>query len=228
MKRRKALNIIAGIMIIAGILLLLKEPFQNYLIKHTIKDNQITSLTKEEIQQNKEALATFDFDQAAQVDWNGVMEGYRNRTYLPVIGGISIPSIHLRLPVLKGLSNDNLYAGAGTMTSNQEIGKGNYALASHNILQPQMLFSDVQYMNTGDLIYLTDLEKISIYKVNYLEQVSPSRVELIEEVPDQTLITLVTCSNDVLMRWVCQGELIETVALEDATEEMALALGLDE
>lgn len=214
-------------MIVAGILLLLKEPFQNYLIKSTIKDNQVTTLTKEEIHQNNEVPADFSFDQAVNVDWDGVMEGYRNRTYLPVIGGLSIPSIDLRLPVLKGLSNDNLYAGAGTMTPDQEIGKGNYALASHNILQPGMLFSEVQYMEIGDYIYLTDLEKISVYKVTYLERVSPSRVELVDEVPDKKLITLVTCSNDVLMRWVCQGELVETVALEDASEEMAVALELD-
>ena len=227
MKQKKILNLIATIMIVAGILLLLKEPFQNYLIKNTIKDNQITSFTKEEIRENNEEPAIFDFDQAVQVDWDDVMEGYRNRTELPVIGGLSIPSIDLRLPVLKGLSNDNLYAGAGTMTANQQIGEGNYSLASHNILQPGMLFSDVQYMEIGDNIYLTDLEKISIYKVSYLERVSPSRVDLVEEVPNKSLITLVTCSNDVLMRWVCQGELVETVALEDATEEMVVALELD-
>lgn len=228
MKGRKKWDFLAVLLIAAGILFLLKEPVQNYLIRNITEQNQITDYTIEEIRQNEEVTGEFDFDQAVNVDWKSVMDSYRNRTNLPVIGGIAIPSIDLHLPILKGISNENIIAGAGTMSADQELGKGNYALASHNLVQEGVLFSDVQYMQLDDLVYITNMERIAVYRVTYLEQVSPSRVELVEEVPGKTLLTLVTCSNDTLMRWVCQAELVQTVELADATKEMAAALQLKE
>lgn len=56
--------------------------------------------------------------------------------------------------------------------------------------------------------------------------ISPTQVEVIEEVPGKEIVTLVTCSDDILMRWVVQGNLIEAVDRADATQEMADALGI--
>lgn len=225
-KSRKAARFFALLLIAAGLLLLMKEPIQNYLIRATVQQNRLNEYTVENLRQNETAEAVFAFDQTVPVDWETVLAGYRQRTELPVIGGIAIPSIQLQLPILKGIANENLIAGAGTMTPLQEIGKGNYALASHNLVQAGILFSDVQEMQIGDLLYVTDLEKIAVYQLTYLEQVSPARTELVEEIPGKTLLTVVTCSDDTLMRWVGQAELVEMVKQEEATAAMTAALQL--
>lgn len=225
--KKKWLTGLAVLLIVSGVLLLLKEPIQNYLIKQMVNQNQVTTVTAEVIRENEQVEAEFDFDQTVSVNWEQVLAGYQNRTDLPVIGGMAIPSIELQLPILKGLSNENLIAGAGTMTPDQVMGEGNYALVSHNVVRPGVLFSDVQYMSIGDLIYLTDLENIYIYEVNRLEMISPTQVEVVEDVPGKQIVTLVTCSNDILMRWVCQGDLREIVPLAEATPEMAEILELE-
>ena len=62
--------------------------------------------------------------QSAQVNFNEVSDS--------VLGSIEIDSIQLKLPILMGDSFDNMLYGACTVLSKQMMGKGNYALASHN------------------------------------------------------------------------------------------------
>lgn len=66
-------------------------------------------------------------------------------TDLPVVGGIAIPDLAINLPIFKGVTNDNLLYGAGTMKDNQVMGgENNYTLASHHVFgltgSSQMLF----------------------------------------------------------------------------------------
>ncbi len=216
----------AVLLIVVGIGFLLLDPLQGYLIKEIIEENNSVPLSVEVVQENEQAPAEFRFDQTVPVNWEDVLAGYRSREDLPVIGGMAIPSLNLQLPVLKGLSEANLIAGAGTMTPDQKMGQGNYSLVSHNVARTGVLFTDIQYMDVGELVYITDMTHIYVYQINSLEMVSPTRVDVIEEVPGEKLLTLVTCSNDILNRWIAQGNLLEEVPLDEATDEMVAALSL--
>lgn len=217
-------QVFAIILILSGVILLLKTPIQNALIKYVISKNQLETLTTEIIQENASIAGEFDFDQTVNVDWDQVVAGYQSRDNLPVIGGLAIPSLSLRLPLMKGLANENLIAGVGTMIPEQQMGKGNYALVGHNMGRTGVLFSDIQYIELGTTIYLTDLENIYVYEVTGLEMLSPTRVEVLNEVPGKNVLTLITCSNDLQSRWICRGELSETIPYEEASEEIIEAL----
>lgn len=206
--------------------LLLKEPIQSVIIKWTISQNHLEKVTVAQIRTNAQTAGEFDFDQTVNVDWNQVVKGYQSRTDLPVIGELGIPSLSLRLPIFKGLANENLIAGIGTMSPEQKMGLGNYSLVGHNMGRRGVLFSDIQYITIGETIYLTDLENVYIYEVTGLEMLSPSRVEVLEEVPGKNVLTLVTCSNDLQMRWICRGELVDQIPIQDASEEIMAVLQL--
>lgn len=217
MKKR---NFLSLSLIFIGIIFLLKNPIQTYLIKQVVVANPIDAYTTELFEENKKRSAQFDFDQTRPVTWESILESHQNRTDLPVIGGLAIPSLELQLPLLNGLAEENLVAGAGTMTPTQKLGQSNYSLVSHNYAKTGILFSDLQYMSAGDLVYLTDLKDIYIYQVDTVEMVSPDRVDVIAEVPGEKLLTLITCSDDILNRWVSQGHLKEIVPFAQASDDL--------
>lgn len=112
-----------------------------------------------------------------------------------VRGQIVIPSINLDLPILQGVSNNNLWFGASTMKPNQKLGEGNYALAGHTTDNPSLLFTPLHHIKYGDNIYLTDSVNIYIYKTDSIKIVSPNRGEVIQDDDNNKLLTLVTCSD---------------------------------
>ena len=112
------------VLIMVGVGLLLINPIQQHLIKKMTVAQPISSLSVSAIEENRNAPANFAFDQTASVNWDGLLASYDLKNELPVIGGIAIPSLDLRLPIMNGLADENLYAGAGTMSPDQVMGMG--------------------------------------------------------------------------------------------------------
>lgn len=214
------------VLVIVGIGLLLINPIQQHLIMKMTVAQPISSLSVSAIEENRNVEANFDFDQTASVNWEGLLASYEIKNDLPVIGGVAIPSLDLRLPIMNGLADVNLYAGAGTMLPDQVMGMGNYPLVSHNMAKPGLLFSDIASMNKGDLIYVTDLVHVYIYQTLSVEMVAPTRVDVINEVPGKQLVTLVTCSDDIQNRWIVTGELVDKIAADEATTDILEILEL--
>ena len=90
-----------------------------------------------------------------------------------VIGIIHIPSVQMEVPIFYGVSNAVLDMGAGTMKSDQEMGRGNYALAGHNSLNPEQCFAPIHRMEVGDVITVTDKKWTYIYETTSIEIVDP-------------------------------------------------------
>ena len=100
------------------------------------------------------------------------------------------------------------------------MGVGNYALASHYMYDPTLLFAPLVRVELGSSIYLTDLEYIYEYKVTMKEYVEPTRVDVIEDVPDKRQVTLVTCDTSGEHRLILQGELVKKVNGKKAPKDM--------
>lgn len=130
-----------------------------------------------------------------------------------VIGRISIPSVSLELPVLKSSTEKNLLSGAATVKENQVMGKGNYALAGHNMSKKGVLFSDIASLKKGDKIYLYDNENEYEYAVTGVSEVTPDKWEVVED-HGKDEITLITCVSvkDNSKRYVVAGDLVGTKA----------------
>lgn len=135
--------------------------------------------------------------------------------------------MNLNLPILLGISNYAVMVGAGTMKADQKMGEGNYALASHHMIQPEKLFGPLTEITLGDKIYLTDLNYIYTYKTTYKEYVPPNRTDLIDDVPNEKLVTLVTCDATGANRLVVQGQLLHKTSQEKASQQMIEAFDIE-
>ena len=172
---------------------------------------------------------TFDFESVEPISTQAVLEAQLNKknTTYPVVAGIAIPSVNLNLPIFLGLANENLLWGAGTMSPSQTMGNGNYALASHLSYDPYALFSPLVNVSIGDRIYLNDLANVYIYETYFKKSVAPDATEVLDEVPGEAIVTLVTCGDyDATSRLIIQGQLVEVVPVDQMTSEMTAAFGL--
>ncbi|WP_415348202.1 class A sortase [Clostridium perfringens] len=226
--RRYLINILLVTMAIIGIILILNDQIKDYFIKRNSRKYSVENLEINDIKKNKEMPASFDFDNVKEIDSKSVfMEQYKNKE-LPAIGGIAIPSVGINLPIFKGLSNEVLSYGAGTMSKDQVMGKGNYSLASHHTKNPELLFTPLEKVKVGEKIYLTDLENIYVYDITSNQKVSPYSVYVLDEIPGKNIVTLVTCGeSEGITRIVVQGDLISITPLNKSTQDMKNAFNID-
>ena len=75
------------------------------------------------------------------------------------------------------------------------------------MINPEILFGPLVNIQLGAPMYLTDLEYIYEYTVTYKEYVAPTRVDLLDIVPDKTLLTLITAIILELIALPCKGNL---------------------
>ncbi len=190
---------------IAGIGMILSPIAKDILVKYI--SAKYVNISDAELKHNQGAEVTYYFDDISSIGLDNVISALNKD--LPIIGKIEIPSVCLSLPIIKGVSNDSMSVGAGTLRDNQQLGKGNYPLASHHMKNPNLLFSPLDRVEIGDDIYLSDSENMYIYKVIEKETVSPEKVDVIEDKDGQTLVTLITCSVNGTKRLIVIGELIE-------------------
>lgn len=174
--------------------------------------------------------AGYNVDQRAKMDYDGVSIPSLSQVYEAnkprnrrkamsyVVGTISIPSVNIHLNILQGTNNVNMLYGATTMLPHQEMGKGNYVLAGHNMKERNVLFSnlitdDKPQVHKGDKIYLSDGKKRYTYEVTYTETINMHNTKCLNP-SKEPVITLFTCTLDhnnsgkTLYRFVVHGKLV--------------------
>lgn len=132
-KNRTWMNLLALILFLISLALIFNTSIRNFIIGWNTNKYQITNISSEDIEKNKQADSTFDFKQVEAVSTEAILKAQWEAERLPVIGGITVPELGINLPIFKGVGNTSLMYGAGTMKETQEMGIGNYALASHHI-----------------------------------------------------------------------------------------------
>lgn len=225
-KSRWFSNLLLILLFLVGLILIFNEPIKKMLVQHLTTEQSISNLTAQQVKQNEKKKASYDFSDVKSLDLKTAAKAQINKDNLSQIGGIAIPSINLSLPIIKGTSNEALSAGAGTMKPDEQMGKGNYALASHNMLSKGLLFSSLPDTKIGDVIYLTDLSYIYTYKINRQFYVNPDRVDVIEDHKNKTEVTLVTCNTSGNQRFIVTGTYVKKTPMKKATQQMADAFNL--
>lgn len=223
--KRIGVNLLAILLLILSLGLIFNTSIRNTLMAWTTNKYQVSKISKKEIDKNKETKATYNFEDVQSISTEAVLKAQWDSQQLPVIGGISIPDLKLNLPIFKGLENAGLYYGAGTMKEDQQMGQGNYALASHHVFgitgASEMLFSPLERSKAGMKIYLTDKEKVYTYTITSVETVTPDRVDVIEDVAGENVITLVTCEDAVATyRTIVRGTFDGAVPYDQAPKEV--------
>ena len=225
-KRRNLLtNILAVFLILLSLVLIFNAQIRDIFMVWNTNKYQVSQVTKEKIEENKETEGNFDFDSVKSISSEAVLAAQWDAQQLPVIGGIAIPEVEINLPIFKGLDNVNLFYGAGTMKANQKMGEGNYSLASHHIFTAenasQMLFSPLVNAKAGMKIYLTDKDKVYTYEIREVKHVTPDRVDEIEDRDGIKEITLVTCVDyNATERIIVKGDFKEVKAYSETSDDI--------
>lgn len=224
-------NIALVSLMILGVALVFNKQIRNYVIGQNSNKYQVTQVTREEIEVNQQAEASFDFEAVQALSTESVLAAQMQEQQLPVIGGIAIPELEINLPIFKGVGNTEIAYGAGTMKEDQVMGERNYALASHHIFgiegASKMLFSPLDNARNGMMIYLTDKERVYTYVISEVKIVSAEHVEVIDDRPGQTEVTLVTCTDyDAINRIIVHGTFVDSVEFSRAPADVLQAFDM--
>lgn len=212
-------NIAIAVSVIAflfGLLVFFSPNIGQHLIKS--KASKEISISHVEMQKNLNKKGEYIPEDVRPLTTTELLANQFSKADLPGIGIISIPDINLELPVFNGITYETMMYGAGTAKPNQQMGKGNYALASHTIFNSfngsiitNLLFGNLIYAQIGQSIFLTDKDKSYEYKIDNIYRVDVSQGNIIEDHKDKKEITLYTCTTLTGdERLVVHGTLVNT------------------
>ncbi|EMF0094469.1 class A sortase [Enterococcus hirae] len=146
------------------------------------------------------------------------------------IGAVYIPSSSIQTKILAGMSNENLMVGVGTYRAEQRLGKGNYVLLAHNLVQGGGALKNLRQTSEGSLIYATDFANIYEYRVTKNQVVNQSEGEVLDEPREEEtpLITFIRCEGglNTTQRAVVQGVFVSSYPASEADNELKEKLGL--
>ncbi|MBT8898635.1 class A sortase [Lactobacillus delbrueckii subsp. bulgaricus] len=202
--RRIILRLVAVILFLLGLALVFNQQISAFLVKQN-QTAALKGLTRDQVVQNQKKKGMYDFKKVKSIDFAQTTRS-RVKNTAGAIGAISIPSVKLYLPVMQGLSDAALSTGGGTMRADQKMGKGNYPLAGHYMTDQGTLFSPLERVKLGSMVYLTDLKKVYAYKIYYKKVVDPSAVWLVANTKKK-IVTLITCADGGVNRWSLSGKL---------------------
>ena len=223
-KLDKLRRIVAWLLLLAGLTLLATHPIKQHLMKQQDVETktELKQMTPETIKEAEATEATYDYDAVNAISLETILAAQQNKAKAPMIGEIAIPDVGINLPVVKGVTDNNLLVGAATMKPNQKMGVGNYTLASHysDAYNETLLFSPLIKAREGMNIYLTDLENIYVYTITSVTLVEPTAVEVLDET-GENIITLVTCNDlSATKRRIVRGKLSNIIPVQNADETM--------
>lgn len=217
---RKAKRILAGVLIAIGILLLLSQPVKRMLVR-----GYHPYITADTIQKNNQVPGQYDYGAIRQNNLQDVAKARAQSQKIHVVGVIAMPAINMSLPISKGVTNVTLALSAATMRPNVQMGKGNYALAGHNMGSgSKVLFSPLYYhTKKGQMIYLSDLNRVYYYKVYQRKIISPTDVKVVNNTK-RRIITLITCNENGSQRLLVRGRYISSQKFKNAPKSVQRAL----
>ena len=189
---------------------------ENSNIELIIKDQSITKSEandKKSLHGSSGDNISYDFKKVNSIRLKDVREIIKRNKPTNVIATVSIPSIDLKTNIRKGVSEGNLAVGAGTLLPNECVGKGNFAIASHNLnsnVKVNVLFANLHKAKRNMLVYVTDMSKHTyIYRITTVKTVPNNDLDDMDakSLDGHAMVTMVTCDKDPNRKLIVQGEL---------------------
>lgn len=157
-----------------------------------IEDADLTDAFKQAEIYN-DALFTGETDEEERPDYGELL----CTTEDGIMGYVEIPAIQIRLPIYHGCTENELSKGAGHLPSSSLPvgGKSTHAvLAAHSGRADSKMFTDLDQVKEGDLIYLYVLNKTLTYEVDQITVTTPDDTDAIQIIDGEDLLTLLTCT----------------------------------
>lgn len=199
-----------------GLVLVFQYPLTLWLVGNNSHESNIMQYSTQTLKDNQKKKANFDTANIKTVNFLDVAEAQMMSQSYPTIGVLAYPEVDISLPIFNGDGDTTMLYGAGTMKANQQMGMGNYALASHHVSNvvghwaDGLLFSPLVKAKVGQLVYLTDKTKVYTYQTTKVFNVKTDQGEVILDEKGKKELTLITCATDDTYRIVVQAELKET------------------
>lgn len=224
-----------GIVFYIGVaLMFLGSGWGHSLIVSDNASNVSTSkLTAKEAEKNAKKKTDYDASKTKSVSASELWKAKQYPAYS--IGRMSVPAVNIHNPLFNGYGSagQNLSYGVCTVLPDRQMGGiNNYVLAGHYMgSYGSAVLDNLHYIKNGDLICVTDMKKIYLYKATYKSYaIKPTQVEVENNVQGKKTITLITCSDFNVSKYgygqnrtVVQGVLAKTVK---ATKSNLLACEL--
>lgn len=204
-------------LIFLGIIFISIPFIKNKLVKHysNIAITESKKLKDVQINLENDSMDNYDFSSIKDLDIETIIKGSKDFDKTNAIGLITIPDLNITLPIMRGITDSNLIAGAVTMKPNQIMGKKNFALAGHNMNNKDLLFGNLMNITIGTKVYLSNNEKIFEYEINDIQIVSDKSVYMIEDTVSEKIespiVSLMTCyySSKTGKRFFAIGKLTD-------------------
>ena len=215
--KKKAGNLVIGIIFLAGLSLLLypfvANQWNNYRQKQLISGYEQVVSDKEAaegIDYDAERKKAEDYNEAllpcvlpdsfALAESSGVDPVYMNTLNIAgdeMMGSVEIPKINIKIPIYHTTEEDVLNKGAGHLEgSSLPVGGANThaVISAHSGLPSASLFTDLDQMKVGDHFLLHVLDETLCYEVDKISVVKPEDTSALAVEDGQDLVTLLTCT----------------------------------
>ena len=113
-----------------------------------------------------------------------------------VFAVLRIPAMDLEMPIYLGANAENMANGAAVLTQTSiPIGgeSTNAVIAGHRGWNGYRYFLDIEKLQVGDLVYITNFWEELTYEVTEIRIVYPDDVDAILIQPGRDMVTLMTC-----------------------------------
>ena len=215
--KKKAGNLVIGIIFLAGLSLLLypfvANQWNNYRQKQLISGYEQVVSDKEAaegIDYDAERKKAEDYNEAllpcvlpdsfALAESSGVDPVYMNTLNIAgdeMMGSVEIPKINIKIPIYHTTEEDVLNKGAGHLEgSSLPVGGANThaVISAHRGLPSASLFTDLDQMKVGDHFLLHVLDETLCYEVDKISVVKPEDTTALAVEEGKDLVTLLTCT----------------------------------
>lgn len=215
MKKRKIdiASIIASLIFLSGLVILVYPMIKNAFyqkqvhgkkaeliekINNDVEYQKLSDLLYEKL--NEENINLFNSKQKDLKDPFSYEENTIDLTEYGIedncIGYITIPKMKVEIPIYLGASESNLKKGVAHLTkTSYPIGGNNTnsVLAAHRGHSSLKLFSDIQKLQLGDLIYIQNFKEELKYEVSDIKIIDPDKIDDLLIVEGKDMISLITC-----------------------------------
>lgn len=121
---------------------------------------------------------------------------------------IKIPSINLNTVVVHGMEKEYLnYYVCHFENSAMPGDLGNFSLAGHSSYIYNEVFNNLYKAKVNDEIIIETLNDEFVYTITDIMEVSPERVDVLEQDMDKKELTIVTCTDSGKNRLIVKGEI---------------------
>ena len=243
-------TLVSIIMFLLGICIFSYPTVSNYLANvqykkaietYEEKNQEIKEETKlyeyeEAVKYNKSLIGDEVYDPFLPGSGYAIPDNYYNVLNINkdgIMGYIEIPKISLRIPIYHGSAPNVLTKGIGHLESSAlPIGGvgNNPVLTGHRGLPSAELFTRLDELKKGDLIYISVLNEILAYRVNTIFEIEPGDVSKLGAYKERDMITLITCTPYGINthRLVIQGDRTEYIKEEKDSIKPSYSFKLSE